>query len=104
MRHVTVVSLLLLAGCGGERRAPQPPASSDSAAPAARAAAAEQVDSLMARVIPAAAVKLGVDASPYQADSILSSSGFTLERYEATLYAIAADSEASALFESALGR
>jgi hypothetical protein len=103
MRYVTVVSLLLLAGCGGERRAPQPPASSDSAASAARAAA-EQVDSLMARVIPAAAVKLGVDASPYQADSILSSSGFTLERYEATLYAIAADSMASALFESALGR
>lgn len=102
MRGAVVMSLLLVA-CGGERRAPEPPASPDSAAPAARAAA-EQVDSLMARVIPAAAVKLQVDASPYQADSILASSGFTLERYEATLYAIAADAMASALFESALGR
>jgi hypothetical protein len=102
MRSAAAVVLLLAAACRGDR--PEPPTSATPAATAAKAAAAEQVDSLMARVIPAAAVKLAVDATPYQADSILASNGFTIERYEATLYAIAADSEASALFESALGR
>jgi hypothetical protein len=103
MRSAAAVVLLLAAACRGDRPEPSS-ASATSAATAAKAAAAEQVDSLMARVIPAAAVKLAVDATPYQADSILASNGFTIERYEATLYAIAADSEASALFESALGR
>jgi hypothetical protein len=58
----------------------------------------------MAHVIPAAAVALAVSGGPGNTDSILAANGFTVDRYEATLYAIAADSTASQLYESALGR
>lgn len=97
--------LLLAAGlvaCGGERRgtatgAGMPAASATTSSPAA-------VDSLMARVIPAAAVALAMHSAPVGADSILAANNFTIDRYEATLYVIAADTVASQLFESALGR
>lgn len=97
--------LLLAAGlvaCGGERRA----AGTDAGTPAARATTSNPaaVDSLMARVIPAAAVALAMQSTPAGADSILAANGFTIDRYEAALYVIAADTLASQLFESALGR
>lgn len=100
---VTATLALALLGCGRER--PAKAAAPDSARSAEEAAASAQaVDSLMAHVIPAAAVALAVSGGPGNTDSILAANGFTVDRYEATLYAIAADSTASQLYESALGR
>ncbi|HET7602855.1 MAG TPA: hypothetical protein VFK36_07540 [Gemmatimonadales bacterium] len=81
-----------------ERQAP------DSQRTALRAQRSMTIDSLMSQVLPAAAVTIGVEATPERADSILAENGFTLDRFEATLYTIAADSAASQLFEAALGR
>jgi|GEM_PF-2797542 len=96
-----VLVAAVLAGCG-EKRAAAPAA--DSQATRVAASNPATVDSLMARVIPAAAAALALQSSPASADSILAANNFTLDRYEATLYSIAADSAASQLFESALGR
>ncbi len=99
MRRLMVPMAMLLLACGGEHRAAPASASSDTAA----TVRAGEVDSMMARVIPAAAVTLAVQAMPDKADSILAANGFTVDRFEAALYAIAADTTASHLFESALG-
>lgn len=94
-------------GCSGEK-APdagrQTPDAERSALSAQRRAGESEIDSLMSRVIPAAVVTLAVRETPERADSILAANGFTLDRFEATLYTIAADSAASQLFEAALGR
>lgn len=91
-----------LAACGGEHPAP---AAGGAGAPASAAKSdPAQVDSLMARIVPAASVTFAIQASPASADSILAEHQFTLDRYEATMYMIAADTAASQLFESALGR
>ena len=101
---VTSAFTVALLGCTGERPA-KGAAAPDAARGAQPAAASGQaVDSLMAQVIPAAAVALAVSGGPGNADSVLAANGFTVDRYEATLYAIAADSTASELDESALGR
>lgn len=98
--------------CGGERQASsverQAADSQRSAFSAKRsmpdAQGSTSIDSLMSRVIPAAAITLAVEATPERADSILAANGFTLDRFEATLYTIAADTAASQLFQAALGR
>jgi hypothetical protein len=98
---VLLIAVAGLSACGGEKRAAAPAA--DSQASRVVASNPATVDSLMARVIPAAAAALALQSSPASADSILAANNFTLDRYEATLYSIAADSAASQLFESALG-
>lgn len=100
MRGVLLVLLAAGAlGCSGvERQA----SGAERSTPDAQRSTA--IDSLMGQVIPAVAVTLAVEAAPERADSILADNGFTLDRFEATLYTIAADSAASQLFESALGR
>ena len=103
MRRMLI--MILAAGalaCGGEKATNAEPPSRRAAE--AGSARTSELDSLMSRVIPAAAVTLAVEATPERADSILASNGFTLDRFEATLYTIAADSAASQLFEAALGR
>lgn len=107
MRRILLLMAALGAlGCtGAERHASSAGRSTPDAqrsTPDARRATT--IDSLMSRVIPAAAVTLAVQATPERADSILADNGFTLDRFEATLYTIAADSAASQLFEAALGR
>lgn len=105
MRQMSGVVLALgVLACGGEK-APGAERSAQSAQRTAQSTQrSAQIDSLMSRVIPAAAVTLAVQATPERADSILADNGFTLDRFEATLYTIAADSAASQLFEAALGR
>lgn len=107
MRQTLVLALALVAlACGGEKSSDAGRQTPDAKRPtsASRVSSPESVDSLMAHVIPAAAVTLAVQAAPERADSILAENGFTLDRFEATLYTIAADSAASQLFEAALGR
>lgn len=108
MRQMLVVGLALVAlACGGEKSSDAGRQTPDAKRPtsASRVSSPEaNVDSLMSQVIPAAAVTLAVQAAPERADSILAEHGFTLDRFEATLYTIAADSAASQLFEAALGR
>jgi hypothetical protein len=104
-----MVAAVGVLGCkGAERQASsverQAPDSQRTALRAQRSSAETEIDSLMSRVLPAAAVTLAVKATPERADSILAENGFTLDRFEATLYTIAADSAASQLFEAALGR
>jgi hypothetical protein len=105
-RIVLMVVAVGMLGCkGAERQA----SSAERQAPDSQRTAhsvqrSTTIDSLMSRVLPAAAVTLAVKATPERADSILAENGFTLDRFEATLYTIAADSAASQLFEAALGR
>jgi hypothetical protein len=107
MRGVLLVLLAAGAlGCSGVERQASGAERSTPDAPRATpdAERSTAIDSLMGQVIPAVAVTLAVEATPERADSILADNGFTLDRFEATLYTIAADSAASQLFESALGR
>jgi hypothetical protein len=99
-RILLLVVATAVLGCSGEKA----PAAGRQTPDAQRTAAETEIDSLMSRVIPAAAVTLAVQATPERADSILAENGFTLDRFEATLYTIAADSAAAQLFEAALGR
>lgn len=105
MRRAIILALAAgVLACGGEKASSvaRHASGAERSTPDARRSA--QIDSLMSHVIPAAAVTLAVEESPERADSILADNGFTLDRFEATLYTIAADSAASQLFEAALGR
>jgi hypothetical protein len=107
-RTLGVVLVLGVLACGGEKAPNAEPITPVKTGASGRAAEADsartsELDSLMARVIPAVAVTLAVQAKPERADSILAENGFTPARFEATLYTIAADSAASQLFEAALG-